>query len=235
MEAFRIDDVNAVQTLLKTLLDRDIPLHISASDGSVYTTALWAVDCNQRKIGFLADMLAPAVHRLVEAEEAVAVGYLDRIKLQFEVADRLLVHGHHACVLQARMPSEIFRFQRRGAFRVRTLDRTTPIVSFRHPAMPEMRVELRVLDISMGGCALWMPNDVPMLEPGVEVRGAHVELDNDTSFDAMLVMQHVTAIQPNARGVRLGCELRHLSGAAQRLLQRYVDQTQKRRRLLAQT
>jgi hypothetical protein len=33
--------------------------------------------------------------------------------------------------------------------------------------------------------------------------------------------------------VRIGCELQRLDGDAQRTLQRYIDQTQKRRRLLA--
>jgi hypothetical protein len=45
-------------------------------------------------------------------------------------------------------------------------------------------------------------------------------------------VHHISSIQPNARGVRLGCELLKLDGHAERSLQRYIDQTQKRRRLL---
>ena len=34
-------------------------------------------------------------------------------------------------------------------------------------------------------------------------------------------------------GVRVGCELLNLSAEATRLLQRYIDQTQKRRRMMS--
>ena len=27
--------------------------------------------------------------------------------------------------------------------------------------MPDMQLELRVLDVSIGGCALWLPHDLP--------------------------------------------------------------------------
>ena len=73
---------------------------------------------------------------IVEADECAAVAYLDRIKVQFDVSDLVVVQGHKACVLQARLPHEMFRFQRRNTFRVRTIERTSPTASVppsRHP------------------------------------------------------------------------------------------------------
>ena len=35
--------------------------------------------------------------------------------------------------------------------------------------MPEMALTLRVLDLSLGGCALWCPADVPPLQPGTRL------------------------------------------------------------------
>ena len=230
---FRVREPAELHHLLKSLMDRNVVVNLNGSDGSVYSTTVWMVDAAQRKIGFAADLMAPAVHRLVEADEAVAVAYLDQIKLQFEVADRMLVHGHQACVLQARLPSQLYRFQRRNAYRVRTLERGAPTASFRHPAIPDMQLELRVLDLSAGGCALFMPADLPMVQPGVSVNGVQFELDVDTSLRAGLRVHHVTSIQPQARGVRLGCEVLGLSPEGQRLLQRYIDNTQKRRRMMS--
>jgi c-di-GMP-binding flagellar brake protein YcgR len=60
-----------------------------------------------------------------------------------------------------------------------------------------------------------------------------IELDPDTRFDADLLLHHVTLIQTQSRGARLGCEFMHVQPQAQRALQRYIDQTQKRRRLLS--
>lgn len=230
---FRVREPVELQHLLKSLMDRNVVVNLNGSDGSVYSTSVWMVDAAQRKIGFTADLMSPAVHRLVEADEAVAVAYLDQIKLQFDVPDRMLVHGHQACVMQARMPTELYRFQRRNAYRVRTLERGAPTANFRHPAIPDMQLELRVLDLSAGGCALFMPSDMPPLQPGVSLNAVQFELDVETSLRAGLKVHHVTSIQPQARGVRLGCEVTGLSSDGQRLLQRYIDNTQKRRRMMS--
>jgi c-di-GMP-binding flagellar brake protein YcgR len=232
-ESFRVSDPVEVKSLLKSLMDRGVTINLNGSDGSAYSTTLWTIDGAQDKIAFTADLMAPAVHRLVEADEAVAVGYLDQIKLQFDVADRMLVHGRQHCVLQAALPRELFRFQRRNAFRVRTLERSAPTARFRHPSIPEMVLELRVLDVSVGGCALFMPSDLPMFEPGVQINDCSIELDAGTMLRGCLVVHHVTSIQPESRGVRLGCELLHLDPDATRALQRYIDQTQKRRRMMS--
>jgi c-di-GMP-binding flagellar brake protein YcgR len=155
------------------------------------------------------------------------------VKLQFDLRDLLLVRGPKSCALQCELPREIYRFQRRGAYRVRTLEAHLPSARVRHPSIPEMALELRVLDVSAGGCALQLPHDVPPLRPGIRLAGVAIELDADTRFVATLTLQHVTAILPNERGVRLGCGWQMPDGAAERTLQRYIDQTQKRRRLLA--
>ncbi|MBT9598377.1 MAG: flagellar brake protein [Vitreoscilla sp.] len=232
-DEFRVSDPVERKALLTALMDRGITINLSGSDGSAFATMLWTIDAGQGKIAFTADLMEPAVHRLVEAEEATAVGYLDQIKLQFDVSDRMLVHGRQACVLQAALPREIYRFQRRNAYRVRTLERSAPTARFRHPQIPDMSLELRVLDVSVGGCALFMPADMPPVEPGVCINDTAIELDAGTMLRGSLVVHHVTSIQPQARGVRLGCELLNLSAEGTRLLQRYIDQTQKRRRMLS--
>jgi c-di-GMP-binding flagellar brake protein YcgR len=232
LDAFRVDEAAEVKSLLKALMDRGVTINLNGSDGSSYATTLWTIDTARAKLAFTADLMAPAVHGLIEAEEAVAVGYLDQVKLQFDVSDRMLVHGHQHCVLQAALPRELFRFQRRSAYRVRTLERTSPTARFRHPAIPEMTLELRVLDISVGGCALFMPSDVPMVEPGVQINDCVLELDAGTLLRGALVVHHVTSIQPDSRGVRLGCGLLELEPEAVRALQRYIDLTQRRRRMM---
>ena len=174
---FRVGDPHEIRALLKSLMDRGVVVNLNASDGSVYGSTVWSVDADQRRIAFTADLGAPSVQRIVEADEAVAVGYLDKVKIQFDVTGRLLVHGRSACVLQADLPRAVYRFQRRNAFRVRTIDRLAPHVEFRHPALPDMVVSLRVLDLSVNGCALFLPDDVPPMEPGVTIHGARLELD----------------------------------------------------------
>ena len=100
----------------------------------------------------------------------------------------------------------------------------------RHPSMPEMQLALRVLDVSIGGCALLVPADVPGLQPGSLLAGVRVELDADTTFNAEVRLLHVSSLSRDA-GTRLGCEWSKIDGMAQRALQRFIDRTQRRRRL----
>ena len=230
---FRVTAPGEIRALLKQLMDEAVPLNLSASDGSAYTTMLWTVDPASGRISFTADMMAPAVHDIVEADECAAVAYLDRIKVQFDVSDLVLVQGHKASVLQARLPREMFRFQRRNTFRVRTIERTSPTASFRHPGIPDMSVALRVLDVSIGGCALLQPANVPTLQPGAVIKGVRLSLDAETQIDAGLMLHHVTSTGAENGSVRLGCEIVGMSAIAQRALQLYIDQTQKRRRMMS--
>jgi hypothetical protein len=142
--------------------------------------------------------------------------YLESVKLQFDLHSFTLVRGATTCALQCALPREIYRFQRRSAYRVRAPERHEPSATLRHPAMPEMQLNLRVLDVSIGGCALWLPGDVPPLQAGTRISDVHVELDGETRFAAAIKLQHVSALgtqggdseeRPAPRqGARLGCE-----------------------------
>lgn len=232
-DAFRVEGSVGVLALLRRLLDHSTILHLSGPDGSGVTTTLWTLDPAQRRLSLSAEVLDPQLQRLVDVGEVTAVAYLDNVKLQFDLHDLLLVHGERECALQAPLPDSVYRFQRRESFRVRTLLRHSATAQLRHPSLPEMKLALRVVDVSMGGCALLLPDDVPPMTPGVRLNRVRLELDADTRFDATLMLLHVTAINPGSTGARMGCAMSDLDGDAQRALQRYIDQTQKRRRLLA--
>jgi c-di-GMP-binding flagellar brake protein YcgR len=230
---FRVDNPTEVRALLRQLRDGAVPMVLSAPSGTAVVASLWSLDSDQQRVNFTAGDHDPLLQQLIAGDEAVAVGYLESVKLQFDLHDLLLVRGASSCALQARWPSELYRFQRRSAYRVRTLERHAPTARLRHPAIPEMQLALRVLDVSIGGCALFLPADVPALEPGVLLHGVQVELDADTRFGATLQIQHISSIASDAQDLRAGCEWRTLTRESERSLQRYIDQTQKRRRLLA--
>ena len=230
---FRVDSPSEIAALLRQLRDTSTPLVLSAPSGAALVTALWSVDGQQQRLNFTGDDSNPQLQDLAEADEAVCVGYLDAVKLQFDLHDLLLVRGPRSCALQASSPSVVYRFQRRNAYRVRTLERHSPTARLRHPSIPDMRLALRVLDVSIGGCALFVPHDVPALDPGLILHGVQVELDADTRFTISMQIQHLSSINSQATGLRAGCEWRSIDRESERSLQRYIDQTQKRRRLLS--
>ncbi len=230
---FQITSQPELVKTLKSLIDGNVLININGSDGAAYTTTLWAIDPARGLLSFSADADSNQVQALVEAEDAVAVAYLDSIKLQFDVSGLVLVRGGKSSALNCAFPRVVYRFQRRNGYRVRPLLRSTPVVRVRHPMIPDMGLSLRVLDVSIGGCALFLPDNVPPLQPGVVLNGVQIELDMDTRVNTSLRLQHVTSLNPDARGVRLGCEIVDPSADVLRALQRYIDQTQKRQRALA--
>lgn len=219
--------------LLRQLRDGALPVILNGPDGSTLTTTLWSLDEHAGRMHFDAGTDVPALQRLLEADEGVAVAYMDSVKLQFELQSLMLLSGATSRTLQSALPRQVWRFQRRQAYRVRTVAAQAPVARLRHPAMPDMALALRVLDLSIGGCALWFPRDLPPLEPGTRFNGVTIELDGGTRFTIDLRLQHVTAQGASDKGHRLGCEWMSLPAPAERLLQRWIDQAQKRRRLLA--
>lgn len=236
LDEFLVGHPTEVRALLQQLIDANVLVHLSTPDGVAYTTTVWSVDAARERISLAVDAAQPQVRALIDAGEITAVAYIDSIKLQFDLQQLVLVHGSNASALQAALPDALYRFQRRESFRVRTPTNAAPTAHLRHPSMPDMLLSLRVLDVSTGGCSLALPTDVPPLEPGVRICGARIELDADARFEATLTLQHVSGgVMGNGRGSRLGCAFSGLDGTAVRLLQRYVDQTQKRQRLFTLT
>jgi flagellar brake protein len=233
LDDFRVTAPREIGVMLKQLSDGCVQVSLSSSGGSVLSATVWTLDATRGSLGFSVDANDPALQTLLECQEVVVVGYLESVKLQFDVYNLVLVHGQRGSVLNCSYPRELFRFQRRGAFRVRPLRRDTPMARMRHTQIAEMQLALRVLDVSIGGCALFLPDDVPAMQPGGVINQVQIELDADTRFQVNLRLQHVTSLHLETHGVRLGCEFVQADATALRALQRFIDQTQKRARLVS--
>jgi c-di-GMP-binding flagellar brake protein YcgR len=229
IDDFRVTHPAEMHRLLRQLVERQVLVQLSAPSGASYTTVLWSVDPQGRRLSLDANPSHPQIRALIDEGEATAVAYLDAIKLQFELHGLMFAHSDHASALQAALPDVMYRFQRRESFRVRTRDGA--LARLAHPAAPATALTLRVLDVSVGGCALALPPDVPPIDAGARLADVQLELDAETRFRCGITVQHVSGgFHPQARGLRLGCSFEALDGAAQRTLQRYIDLTQRRAR-----
>jgi len=228
LDDFRITAPVEILALLRQLQEGNTLVTLSGPGGASYTTLLWTIDTHRQTIAFSAEDGDSRLQALLDGNEVVAVAYLDSIKVQFDVEGLLRVRGGHHDALNGQLPREVFRFQRRSAFRVRPLSKLVPTAHFHHPGMPEMALSLRVLDVSLSGIALFLPDNVPGIPAGVRIGQCELELDEETRLDVGLVIHHVTVINPESKGCRLGCELTDLD-RHDRSLQHYINQTQKRR------
>jgi c-di-GMP-binding flagellar brake protein YcgR len=225
LEDFRISSPPEVQALLKRLLDGNVSLHLSTPKGDVYTTTLRTVDPEHGVVGIDTEGVTPQLQRVLDAGEVTAVGYLDRIRVQFDLSGVVLVHGAGGCGLNAQIPREMFRFQRRNNLRVRSFGSSAPTAYLADPKNPETQLALPVVDIGIGGCALFLPQGVSSIEVGARISYVHLELDANTRIRADIVIRNFTAIASDPRGTRLGCEFSSLSASSTRALQLFVDRS----------
>lgn len=174
---------------------------------------------------------------LVAGGEITGVAYQGSIRLQFDLDGAVLVSGAQGAVLRSPLPTRLYRFQRRESFRVQPAGSVYPRVVLPGGGEPGAPAEaLRVLDISIGGLALAQPTDAGRLQPGQAAQPAVLELDRTTALHVTLLPHHASpmadAAGPAPALQQLGCAFVDLDAVAGRALQVYVDQTQKRRRLL---
>lgn len=233
LREFRVDARIEIRNLLRALQESSARVHLNAANGAVLSTTVWTLDSQMEMVNFAAEGDDQALGGLIAALDCVAVAYLDNVKLQFDVSELTLVRGSSSATLRAPFPQLIYRFQRRSAFRVKTGLRTGTRVRLRLPRQPDVPVDLRLLDVSLGGCALLLPHDMPKVEAGTVFQRVVIDLDPMTRLEAGLVVQHVSALGPDAPGVRLGCAFQSLGGEALRTLQRYLDQSQRQRRFMS--
>lgn len=232
LDEFRIDVPVEVEQLLEQLRTGNALLHLSTFDGVSYTTTLLAQDRWHGIVSFAADARDPRLQSLLGSTGAVVVGYLDSIKLQFDALGLTLAPGARGDVLNAAYPREVFRFQRRRFYRVRPLTRSMATATLALP-IASGRMRLRVLDVSLAGVALFLPESAPGFARGSVLQDVLLQLDVHTQLSVGLIVRHTTAIGPRGGGARMGCEILDLSRDDARLLQRYIDITQKQRRALA--
>ncbi|MDN3919775.1 flagellar brake protein [Roseateles violae] len=228
--AFRLNAPSEVQALLQRLRDERVTILLDrsghADNGAGLSAKLDAFDAAALRLQLDARAGDPRLALLLDGPAINAAAYLDRIRLQFELrAPRLLGDG---CSLGAALPAELYRIQRRDAFRVRPHSRT-PQVRLRDAA-PHEPIALRVLDLSIGGMALQLPPEMRLDWPLGASREVQVELDRDCLFAARLRLQHQRPL--GEAGSQLGCAFAGLEPAALRQLQYFIDQTQKLDRLL---
>lgn len=232
LDDFRVSSVREIALILKQFCDGSEPVSICTQAGSVLKSALWSLDAERNTIGFNADPADPVLQEVLDREEAVVVGHLASVKVQFEVSGLKLLHGNGASLLSCSFPSELFRFQRRDAFRVRPAPPAVSAANLSHPHF-KGALKMRIIDVSITGCALFLPDTVEAPPIGTQFQRVQIELDSDAQFQVNLRLAHVSALTVSPPGSRLGLEFVCASGDVLRALQRFIDKTQKRNKLMA--
>jgi c-di-GMP-binding flagellar brake protein YcgR len=207
-------------------------LHLNATDGTSWEVKPWVIDSARSAISMMfdGDKDDPKLQHVLGSNQVTAVGAIDDVKIQFDVQGLVLVLGNMSSALRCALPREVYRFQRRETLRVRPFARSAPVARITHPGLPAL---LRILDVSAGGCALLVPEDVPPIEAGTVLRGVVLDLEVNVHVQTDLRVQRVSAQATCAAGNKLGCQFLNPNSSSLRNLQHYIAQTQKRTRLVS--
>lgn len=231
-EELRVASAAEITAYLQQLQREGAGVRLSGPQGQGIASRIVALDPEADLIGLALGTDPDGISQgLVAGGEITAVAYLGTIKLQFELDAAVLVSGDQGTVLRSTLPTRLYRFQRRQSYRVQPAGSTYPRVVL--PGGEQAGRALRVLDISIGGLALALPPDFSPLPIGQVAAGLVLELDRISALGVALLPHHVSPISGDShRMLQLGCSFVDLDATAARSLQVYVDQTQKRRRLL---
>ncbi|MFN9709470.1 MAG: flagellar brake protein [Burkholderiales bacterium] len=218
-----------IAAILAQLRDQGTQINLTSPHEVSFSSLLWAVDPLTETVSFKVAADQPFLQPFVDTDEATASAYLDQVKIQFELQDLMLVRSPQGCALHGRFPAQILRFQRRSTDRIQPLSRTLSRAFLRHPMLAEMQLELRILDISAGGVAVFLPDNIPVIDPGILINEVQFVLDTNTRFTASIFLRHISSIGPACGGLRLGCEIMNLDAESLMVLQGYIDQNQQQR------
>ncbi|MCA0243735.1 MAG: hypothetical protein LCI02_23100 [Proteobacteria bacterium] len=233
--AFQVSGAPARVALLRDLSELAAPVSIGRWGGEVVAATLWSVDAEQQCLHFSG---GPELAALAARPEGLfAAAYLGDDKLQFPLHGIRVADGGGSADarfrLRCELPSLLLRLARRGGLRLRRVG-SEPLLA-RAAELPggfgaAHWVEMPVLDIGKGGCALWLPAGAPELLPGMLLRAVEWQQAGELLFCADLKLCHVGSDpQRPTAGLRLGCSWGLMSKRARTLIDGWLERGQRRR------
>ena len=170
------------------------------AEGAALHHHVWTLDAARGTLTLSADANDPRLQRLLDADEVVAVALPRQRQAAVRSARLLLVHGGQSSALQAALaardlplpaPRQLSACGRSAS--------SSPMARCATRNGPTCMLALRVIDVSIGGCALRCRPTCRDCRPALEVKDVTIELDADTRFEASCKLHHVTADQPRCQ------------------------------------
>jgi len=201
----------------------------SGQSGEVFTTEILAADA---KDGLVIDVppLQSQLDRALKSGTVTLRTATAGIKIEFELDTLSTTQWQGGSALRAPLPKRILKIQRRNFFRV-AIPKSRPLACV--IAQPGGKTfAYTVLDIGLGGAALFCKETDPALEEGKTYEKCRIALPEMGTLELRLQVRHVAIIsvenRPSSR--RYGCEFADLKGPQEALIQRFVLQLERDRR-----
>ncbi|MET0288219.1 MAG: flagellar regulator YcgR PilZN domain-containing protein [Pseudoxanthomonas sp.] len=172
--------------------------------------------------------------RVLQAEYLMCVSQLERVRIQFRLHDLELVEVDGRAAFQAPMPEWMVRLQRRELFRLaippsHRVQCTVPVSDA--PGLPEVSMDLRVLDISGGGLAMMLPDNHNAFHPKKRFTLCQLDLPDVGKIPVTLEVCYVSKLEqrPGHAIMRAGCRFVDLPFNLENQVLNYIFRTERAR------
>ncbi len=224
-----------IQQILQGLVDAHalVSIHIAPKDYSFLTTIVAFSDTTL----FLDASSDETIHhRVATAEKLLCIGQLDKIRIQFSLSSAALTLYDGLSAYSTALPAELLRLQRREFYRLRTPTANPVICTVSVPPgegqSNEVKVEVRVADISGGGIAIMVPANDTYFVPGTEFNNCTLALPELGEISIRLKVRNLfkqTSHGGDVETLRAGCEFIDLPRNADSVIQRYIFKVERDR------
>lgn len=172
--------------------------------------------------------------KICESEKIIFVTVHDRVKIQFTVKKIEKTVFENRDSFKIKLPESLVRLQRRECFRV-----PVPIVNPLKCTMPlndDQKMEVIIVDISVGGVCNILPSMDVTLEPGMIFYKCQLELPDLGVITADMEVMNIfeVTLRNGMMSKRAGCRFIDLSPKMQSMLQRYITKIDRSRLAILQ-
>ncbi|MFP5405633.1 MAG: flagellar brake protein [Gammaproteobacteria bacterium] len=228
--AFRIEGTLAVRAILRDLKERHVSVSLHPERNLVAFLVSRIAEVDEEEVEFDLSGQDALLDMLTDVEAVIGVAFPGRVKTQFRLSNFQLLTvdppGYPA--LRAALPVELYRIQRRDAFRVTPPqgDQAECVRSL----SPEGEARYVLADLSAGGAAVLLPPKTPVPAPGERWARSRIETAGDLVIPCELVVRHVAEEPVGSGAHRVGMAFHATPSEVQRQIQLYVLDIDRRSR-----
>lgn len=223
---FRIGGRLAVRAILRELGHRHVLVTLYADDRRDAFAITRLTHVGDTEIEFDLSGQEPFTRTLAAARDVAGVAFPGQVKTQFRLDGFTVAEVRGETLLRAGMPLEVYRIQRRDAFRVPLPEFDQACCVRRLAPLEEARY--RLLDLSASGASLMLPPGEPPPEIGVVWAHCRLEAAGESAIPCDLVVRHVDGHPRGDGSHRVGVAFHAMPGEVLRRVQVYVIGIEKR-------
>ncbi|MBM5572794.1 MULTISPECIES: flagellar brake protein [Deefgea] len=225
---YLVRDVDEIEFILKTLA-RKPELACLYVNNQRHTFVLSAIlGCESGNLIFDYGPDLALNQQLASATAICCVSHLNSVHYQFDLNTIHTIEYKNKPAFLASIPQQILRLQRRDFFRL-SVPLSTPLSCL--IPLGDEQAEISIADISLGGLGLLGYFPDISLNVGNILKNCRIELPQIgvITSDIEVCTSTEQLLKNGIRTLRSGCRFLNLSGTGQTLLQRYINQVERKR------